>query len=155
MAREGSIPFSATLSKVSETSKVPHFALIFIGIMSAIILIVNIKFPKVIELLGCIAILWANLTYLMVVSAMLFRRFRGQWPESPSRSHFKLKKFGWPINMIAVVWSAAMVVNVGWPRPEIYGNDGFSQYCPILLTAIFSIFVIIYVITQNKENRVG
>jgi hypothetical protein len=34
-----------------------------------------------------------------------------------------------------VLWSAFMVVNVGWPRAATYGSLWQHRYAPLLLTA--------------------
>ncbi len=53
---------------------------------------------------------------------MLFARLRGDWPgpDAGRGGYFSLGKFGLPINIIAVVWGAAMALNLAWPRQEIY-----------------------------------
>jgi len=38
------------------------------------------------------------------------------------RPAFSLGRFGLPVNVLAMLWSVFMVVNVGWPRTLIYGE---------------------------------
>ena len=33
-----------------------------------------------------------------------------------------------PINIVAVIWGAAMAINLAWPRVEVYGDNGPLQY---------------------------
>jgi TRAP-type mannitol/chloroaromatic compound transport system permease small subunit len=37
---------------------------------------------------------------------------------------FSLGRWGLPVNAVAVLYGAAMVVNLAWPRPEVYDPTG-------------------------------
>ena len=88
----------------------------------------------IVELVTMVAVLWANLAYLLVNAGLLWRR-RHSWPPAASPSGvFTLGAFGPWINAAAVLWSAFMIVNVGWPRTEVYGEDWFEQYAAVLFT---------------------
>jgi urea carboxylase system permease len=125
MARDGRLPFSAAFARVSKSTHTPTVPAIFVGLGAILILIIHVQFPRVVELVTAVAILWANLAYLLVVAAMFRRRLRG-WPDADSveegRRAFSLGRFGLPINVLALLWSVFMVVNVGWPRTLIYGQ---------------------------------
>jgi hypothetical protein len=95
-----------------------------VGLGAILILVINVQFRKIVELVTAVAILWANLAYLLVVVAMLPRRLRG-WPKvgmRGGRPAFSLGRFGLPVNVLALLWSVSMVVNVGWPRTLNYGE---------------------------------
>ena len=66
--------------------------------------------------------------YLLVTVPMLVARLRRRW--SPERLDpagggrlFSMGRLGLPINAIASLWGVCLVVNISWPRPEIYGRD--------------------------------
>jgi hypothetical protein len=93
-----------------------------------------------------IAVLWANLAYLIVTAALLRRRWQG-WPFDGAQGRpgpptggnkdvFSLGRFGIPVNMAALLWSSFMVVNVGWPRVAVYGAAWQTRFAPIILTTI-------------------
>ena len=75
-----------------------------------------------------------NLAYLMVTFPMLVARFRRRRaysrPAAPPTTEagdrpaglFSMGRFGLPVNAIAVVWGVFVVMNISWPRPEIYGT---------------------------------
>jgi hypothetical protein len=67
----------------------------------------------------------------------LWRR-AGRRPESlrDENSRFSLGKLGLPINIAAVVWSACMIVNVGWPRAATYGPEWQHRFAPVIMTMI-------------------
>ena len=50
------------------------------GAVAASILLLSINLPCIIETLCSVALVWANLAYLMVSLPLLFLRLRG-WPE--------------------------------------------------------------------------
>ena len=87
---------------------------ILVGLGAILILIMHVRFPRVVELVTAVASLWANLAYLLVVAAMFRRRLRG-WPDPDSfeegRRAFSVGRFGLPINVLALLWSVFMVVS--------------------------------------------
>ncbi|MFD1255156.1 hypothetical protein ACFQ30_19965, partial [Devosia equisanguinis] len=62
---------------------------------------------------------------------MLYQRLRG-WPhgatvrDSEGKPVFTLGRWGVPINAAAVLYGGAMVINLAWPRAEIYDPTGQS-----------------------------
>ena len=137
MARDGLLPCSRSLASVSQSSKTPILPVFIVGIAATAILVANINLPKLIELVTMIAALWANLAYLIVTALLLRKRLRG-WPyrDANENRYFSLGRWGIPINIAALVWSALMVVNIGWPRAEIYGGQWQHRFAPVILTAI-------------------
>ncbi|MBI3547811.1 MAG: amino acid permease [Elusimicrobia bacterium] len=137
MARDGVLPFSRTFARVSETSHVPVIPALFAGAGGVCILLINVGFPKIVELVTAVAILWANIAYLLVVASLLFMRLKG-WPGgdelAEGRRAFSLGRFGLPVNALALAWSVFMVFNVGWPRAEVYGEG--TRFSAVLYTAI-------------------
>ena len=97
---------------------------------------VNVNLPRLIELITMVAALWANLAYLFVTTALLRRRFAGRpiSQDSDAGKAFTLGRWGLPVNVVGVVWSAFMVLNLGWPRIAVYGSDWQSRFAPLLLT---------------------
>jgi urea carboxylase system permease len=75
MTRDGCLPFSESLSKVSAKTQTPVLATLLCGLGAILVLGMNLQFPKVFELVTSIAILWANLAYWIVVAVQLKNRF--------------------------------------------------------------------------------
>jgi len=155
MGRDGCLPFSKALSKVSSKTQTPVLATLLCGLGAIIVLAVNLQFPKVFELVTSIAILWANLAYWIVVAAQLRNRFKSDTHGGDAVARFSLGKWGLPINILALVWSSFMVINVSWPRTATYGFEWYNQYAAWIYTAALIFFgVCIYyykfISTQNK-----
>ncbi|MGW5860633.1 APC family permease [Streptomyces sp. NPDC055239] len=122
MARDGCLPASSFLAKVSPRFKTPVLPAIIIGLVGVGILVININQPQIFSVITSIAIIMIYVAYLLVTLPMLIRRLRGQW--EPAEGKFSLGKFGLPINIVAVLWGAAMSLNLAWPRAEVYNATG-------------------------------
>jgi urea carboxylase system permease len=135
MGRDGCLPFSKSLSEVSPKTQTPVLATLLCGLGAIIILAINFQFPKVFELVTSIAILWANLAYLIVVALQLKNRLTQAKSEVDTAARFNLGKWGLPVNILALIWSTFMVINVSWPRTATYGLEWYNQYSAWIYTA--------------------
>jgi len=143
MSRDGRIPLYKFLREVSSKTRTPVLATLLCGLGAIIILGMNLQFPKVFELVTSIAILWANLAYLIVVALQLKDRIISNEMDTDAR--FSLGKWGLPINILALIWSAFMVGNVSWPRTATYGLEWYNQYAAwIYTTGLICLGVMIY-----------
>jgi amino acid transporter len=169
MARDNSLPFAHRLAHVTPRTHAPIVPSIVIGLLAATILVLNINMPHVVETLCAVAIVWANLAYLMVTFLLLIARLRprrrrerfGQvhpnirnreiFQGEPRRRLFSLGKFGLPINIAAVLWGSFVVINVGWPRPEIYGTGQWGQFAaPVATLILIASGSVYFLVLQRK-----
>jgi amino acid transporter len=134
MARDNNLPFSVALARVSRTSRTPIVPALVSGVLALLILVVNVDAPKLIVSIGSVAIVWANLAYLLVTVPLLVRRLRGWPPPNDRVGTLSLGRWGLPVNCLAVVWGVLTVVNVGWPRTAVYGDEWYEQYAAVLFT---------------------
>lgn len=156
MGRDGSLPYSKSLSEVSPKTQTPVLATLLCGAAAIIILAVNIQFPKVFELVTSIAILWANLAYCIVVTLQLKNRvFSARHGKDPD-AKFSLGKWGLPVNILAFIWSSFMVINVSWPRAATYGSEWYHRYAAWMYTAgLLLIGVFMYYYKSFKTKRMS
>jgi urea carboxylase system permease len=153
MARDNRLPFSRALARVSPTSLTPQVPNLVAGFLAVGILVANINFPKVVDMVIAVAILWANLAYLFVTSSLLARRLHG-WPPqntlgvaadlesagsprpiSNRPPHFSMGRWGLLINVLAVLWGLFTVINIAWPRSDSTTPDWYQTFGPLLFTA--------------------
>ena len=114
----------------------------------------NIEFPKVFELVTSIAILWANLAYWIVVALQLKNRFTSGRSGMDTETRFSLGKWGLPVNILALIWSTFMVINVSWPRTATYGLKWHHQYSAWIYTAgLICLGLFIYYYKLNKKQK--
>ena len=148
---------------------VPAFV---IGLLAVAILILNVNLPNVIEMLCSVAIVWANLAYLLVTLPLLLsrRRRREAAPSAPfgsngfprngavpagERPYFSLGRWGLPVNVIAVVWGLFVVVNISWPRSEIYGEHPWGRFAaPLATLSLIAAGAAYYVLYQRKRSGI-
>ena len=156
MGRDGLLPFSESLSRVSSKTHTPVLATLLCGLGAIIILAVNLQFPKVFELVSSIAILWANLAYWIVVAVQLKNRLKSARNSVKTEARFSLGKWGLPINILALIWSSFMVINVSWPRTATYGLEWYNQYAAWIYTAaLIGVGVCIYYYKLLKRKRIA
>jgi urea carboxylase system permease len=157
MARDNNLPFGTFLARVSKRSLTPITPALLGGVLAIGILLVNVDFPKVVGVVSSVAILWANLAYLLVTVALLAHRLRS--PLVKTHHHttrlFSLGRWGLPINLLATAWSLFTVVNVGWPRPEVYGDPWYLRYGAVLYTGGLVAFgSLYYALVQRHKTGI-
>lgn len=158
MGRDGRLPFSKSLSEVSHKTQVPVLATLLCGLAAIFILVVNMQFPKVFELVTSIAILWANLAYWIVVAVQLKNRFTSARKGVDMDAKFSLGKWGFPVNILALIWSGFMVINVSWPRTATYGEEWYNQYAAWIYTVVLiclGVFIYYYKLNKKKKQSIA
>jgi urea carboxylase system permease len=116
MARDDQLPFSKMLSKVSPRLHTPIGACVVIGLLSAVPFI---QFAGAAVLaVGATATIY--LSYLLGNLAVLRARTKG-WPKT--KAPFSLGMWGMVVNVIAVLWGLAMMVNFLWPSSATSAFD--------------------------------
>lgn len=130
MARDNALPFGEKLARVHPRTQTPVIPAVLIGVLAALILVVNIGQPKIFTVLTSIAIIMIYLAYLMVTGPMLARRLRGQWPpkELAVGGYFTMGRWGLVVNIVAVVWGVGMALNLAWPRASVYGVPWYNTW---------------------------
>ncbi len=140
MARDGALPFAAQLAKVNKVTGTPIAPALITGGLTLLLLLLNVGTAAVFLDLtsACIVTLYA--AYLFVTVPALIRRIRtGSLGGESGEQVFSLGRWGVPVNVVAVLYGAAMTVNMAWPRTSVYGNDWYLQYFSILLLAAIAI----------------
>jgi len=129
MARDGRLPFGSKIARVSGKSRTPIVPAIVIGVLTIALLLVNIGNQRVFLVLTSVAIIMFYLAYMCVTAPLLLRRLRGEWPGKGHGPYFSLGKAGLLVNVVAVLYQTAVVINLAWPRPDVYGSDTwYYQY---------------------------
>ena len=73
-------------------------------------------------------------------------------------ARFNLGKWGFPINIMALIWSTFMVINVSWPRNATYGFEWFNQYAAWIYTAgliCIGVFIYYFKLYKNKNQKIS
>ncbi|BCJ47311.1 putative amino-acid permease [Actinoplanes ianthinogenes] len=134
MARDGVLPFSAALSKVNPRTGTPALPAIVVGAGAAGVLLVNIGQAALFTALTSVCIVLLYLAYALVTVPLLIRRIKGRPSGAEAATTerggklFSLGKAGIVVNVVAVLYGLGMILNLGWPRPEVYDPAGAHWY---------------------------
>ncbi|GAA4527255.1 APC family permease [Amycolatopsis samaneae] len=142
MARDNALPGGSKLAKVNKKTGTPVLPAIVIGLIAIVLLLVNINSSQIFSAVTSLAIILIYLAYLLVTVPLLIKRIRGEWPRKDApKGRFSLGRWGLPVNVLAVLWGVAMLVNLAWPRNEIYNATPpyhwYLQWISVLFVAVF------------------
>jgi urea carboxylase system permease len=144
MARDNQLPVSKPLARVSPTLHTPVWSCIVVAVIAAIPFI---QYSGA----GIIAIAATGMIYLSYFLGnivILRARLRG-WPTA--KAPFRLGRWGLLVNIVALLYGGAMLVNFAWPRVASNPKPnqtagllklGFLDGIPILWTVVIFIVLI-------------
>ena len=128
MARERTLPFSSVLGSVSPRTGTPIATSVVVGVGAAIALAVNWNQSAVFLALASLCIAMLYLAYLGVTVPLLVQRIRRGGLAGGVDEHgdplFSLGRWGIVVNVVAIAYQIGMVINLAWPRAEIYDLEG-------------------------------
>jgi urea carboxylase system permease len=166
MSRDEVLPFSKHLRKVSSKGGATVHAAVLVGVLSVTLLLINLGHAGVFTALTSVCIVLLYLAYLCVTAPMLYRRLKG-WPkelkdetDEDGKPLFSLGRWGLPINIIAVAYGVAMMINLAWPRQAIYDPEGTNpllQYFALIMLALVGLggFVAFTVKKHDYRKAIG
>jgi amino acid transporter len=159
MARDNTLPVSRPLARVSPTLHTPVWTCIVIAVLAAVPFV---KYSGA----GIIAIAATGMIYLsyFLGNLVIMRaRLRG-WPKTSAP--FRLGRWGLLVNIVALIYGGAMLINFAWPRPasnpkpnQTAGLLSFGwswlNGIPILWTVVVFIAVIglIYFLVAGRNKQ--
>ena len=154
MARDNALPFGEKLARVHPKTQTPVIPAVVIGVISALILVINIEQPKIFTVLTSIAIIMIYLAYLMVTGPMLKKRLQGQWPPADLKAggYFTMGRWGLLVNIVAVLWGVGMALNLAWPREAVYGTPWYNTWGAfVYIGVILGAGLIWYLVKGHKH----
>jgi amino acid transporter len=168
MARDNQLPLSKSLAKVSPRLHTPYWSVIAVALLTAIPFI---QFAGA-TIIAVSATAMIYLSYLLGNLAVLRARMKG-WPKV--QAPFRLGKWGKPINVLAILWGAGMLVNFLWytngetlrvisnPKPnqtDYFGTGplvhfgGFLNKIPVIELLMITVLLVgaIYYFTVQRNK---
>jgi urea carboxylase system permease len=137
MARDGRLPGARWLARVHPSTGTPIVTGVAVGALAITVLLINLGNPAAFAAVTSTSVVIVYLAYLLVTVPALRARLGGSLP-SRQQGGFSLGRWGLPVNLFAVIYGAAMLVNVAWPRQAVYDPAGTSwvlQYLALLFVA--------------------
>jgi amino acid transporter len=158
MSRDNQLPIAKPLAKVSPSLHTPVWTCIVIAVIAAIPFI---QFSGATTIaIGATAMIYFS--YFLGNIIILRARARG-WPRTSAP--FRLGRWGMLVNILALVYGGAMIINFAWPRAVPFTNPtpdqsggllnfhiGFLNKIPILWT-VFVFIVLLGVIYYFAAGR--
>jgi urea carboxylase system permease len=136
MARDGALPFAARLSKVNGKTGTPVAPAVVSGVLAIALLLLNLGNPTVFSTITATSVVVVYLAYLLVTTPLLGRRLRDSLPATQP-GWFTLGRWALPVNIAAVLYGLAMLINIAWPRAEIYDLGGSGSLAMLLFPIEF------------------
>jgi urea carboxylase system permease len=160
MARDGRLPFAKQLSKVSPRTHTPLLPGFVVCALAIGVLLINLGQSGVFGAVTSVAVVIVYLAYLLVTVPLLIQRLRKHPVHTnPDPRYFNLGKWGLPVNIVAVLFGIALLVNVAWPRAEVYDPQGghwYLQYFALLFViAATTIGAIAFPLMEKQRRRMG
>jgi urea carboxylase system permease len=156
MARDGRLPFSHVLARVSPRTKTPIWSGVVVGVLSIGVLLINLGQTSVFTSVTSISVVIVYLAYLFVTVPRLWHRLRRSPAHAADPAYFSLGRWGLPVNIIAVVFGVFLLVNIGWPRQAVYDPDGSSavlQYSAPLAVVIVVVLGLLAYAVMRRQAR--
>jgi amino acid transporter len=121
-ARDKMIVGSKLLARVSPRTRIPAPAILTMAAFTSAVVIAGYWLEDAIATIVSFAAIGIYLSFQMIVVAALVARLRG-WKPSGA---FRLGVWAWPVNIAALVYGVAAIVNMMWPRSP--GSPWYINY---------------------------
>ena len=120
MSRDRHLPLGRLWGQVNQTFKTPANAAIGVGVLAALPILVVGPLGGFYMSIAATGLIY--LSYFLCNLGVLMARRRG-WPHQPA--WFNLGRWGMPINILALIWGGAMIINIGiWQDKALFGEFG-------------------------------
>ncbi|HEX3264956.1 MAG TPA: amino acid permease [Candidatus Limnocylindrales bacterium] len=120
MSRDRHLPLGSLWGQVNHSFKTPANAAIAVGILAALPILVVGPLGGFYMSIAATGLIY--LSYFLCNIGVLMARRKG-WPHKPA--WFNLGRWGMTVNILALLWGAAMIVNIGiWQDKGLFGEFG-------------------------------
>jgi urea carboxylase system permease len=151
MGRDNRLPYASVIAKVHGKSKTPLVPSIVIGVITILLLVLNVGNQRAFFVLTSVAIIMFYIAYLCVTGPLLIARLRGRWPTAEHGPYFNMGRWGLVVNVLAVIFQIGVLVNLAWPRPAVYGADHwYFQWGAFTFTGVLGLVGVIYYFAQLR-----
>ena len=128
MARDGNLPYATSLRKINPRTGTPILPGIVVGVLTIALLVVNLGDASVFLALSSVCIVMLYGAYLMVTGPMLVRAPARAVPRRPRRVSSPWGGSGSPSTRSPSSTAPLMMINLAWPRAEVYDVAGGHWY---------------------------
>ncbi|KAL6241072.1 hypothetical protein RBB50_011975 [Rhinocladiella similis] len=111
-ARDGGLPGSSWLSRISPGWNIPLPAVTITLLVSALISLINIGSTVALNAITSLGAIATLISYFLTIACILYRRITG--PELPPR-RWSLGRWGLAINVVALLFLMPLIFFLSWP----------------------------------------
>ncbi|MGH3854528.1 MAG: amino acid permease [Pseudonocardiaceae bacterium] len=152
MARDGRLPGARLLARVSPQTGTPILTGIAVGVLAIGVLLINLGNPAAFAAVTSTSVVVVYLAYLLVTVPALRARLGGRLPPKQPGG-FSLGRWGLPVNLFAVTYGVAMMVNIAWPRQAVYDPAGTSWVLRYLALLFVAALVVLGAVVHRLLRR--
>jgi amino acid transporter len=145
--RDRMIPGSRYLSKLSPRTHVPVGALVVAGFIPVLIVVTGLFLENAVRTIIVFGSAGIYVAFQMIVLGALIARARGWRPSGP----FRLNAWAWPVNIAALGYGIAAIVDMFWPRTP--SEPWYLNYGMIFTSAIVIASGITYMVIASPHQR--
>ncbi|MBT9330137.1 APC family permease [Paracidobacterium acidisoli] len=145
--RDGMIVGSRYLNKLSERTRMPIAALIIAGLIPAIIVMIGFFLENAVRTIIVFGSAGIYVAFQMVVLGALIARSKGWKPTG----RFRLNGWGWPVNIAALAYGIAAIINMMWPRSP--SDPWYLNYGMIMTSVIVLACGAVYMILLRPYEK--
>ena len=146
-ARDEMIVGSEQLRHLSPGRHIPAKALLVAGAIPALIALSAPWLQNAVATIISFAATGIYIAFQMIVVAALVARARGWRPAGA----FTMGAWGWPVNVVALIYGLSAIVNMSWPRSP--NDPWFSNYGVMLTSVGVLVLGAIYMILGRPYDR--
>ena len=125
----------------------PAAALLMAGAIPTIIALSALWLQDAVATIISFAAIGIYIGFQMIVFAALIARLRGWRPPGV----FTLGVWGWPVNVLALMYGVGAIINMAWPRSP--NDPWYVNYAMIVTTASVLALVSLYMIVAQPYNH--
>lgn len=130
-ARDGLLPGTRLLSKLSGRENLPRYAIGLTIVIAGGLIFAGAS--KVFALLVSFSAFGFILSYYMPILALRYRQWRGQSPTDDAWGARSIRL----ITSVAVVWLTAEIINLVWPRSVT--SDWYLNWGVLIMTGVLAV----------------
>lgn len=145
-ARDEMIFGSASLSKLS-SNHVPAAALVTAGLFTAGVALLGFFLENAVKTIVIFGSVGIYIGFQMLVLGALVARARGWIPSGK----FQLGIWAWPVNLAALAYGIAAIVNMMWPRSP--NDPWYLNYGMIFSSAVVIGVGLVYMVLARPHGR--
>lgn len=146
-ARDGMIPGSVPLSKLSPRTHVPVSALLVAGVIPVAIVVIGVFLENAVRAIIVFGSAGIYIAFQMIVLGALIARARGWRPSGP----FRLNAWAWPVNIVAFGYGIGAIVDMFWPRTP--SEPWYLNYGMIFTSAVVIGCGLVYMVIASPHER--